>query len=329
MSNIYNNWLHPHLDTQTSEQSVPFVTQIVENRTPEGKYFGRNRIDIFKNVMMIDTCYNIDQPLEKKQDVDMGSQTLDIILFRGRNGLFRHPGSDGYMPFEERRVLLTNITCTRPHEVQFGANSELHMSHAALTHRQLSALVDAYPQQLEQLMKIIEHLDDDVILGDYAKQMTVMQQNSLAAIFAPHIMGNSAESFILDNMMQYLGSLFPTVRASKAISKVRYDYNLRNKIREAKEIIDTDIQRPLSLRDLALAVGTNEHYLKAGFKHEYGITVFGYLYECRMRAALQLLKTLNLPVDQIAAIVGYNDSTAFYTAFRRRFGVTPNQYRLR
>ncbi|MCM1311028.1 MAG: helix-turn-helix transcriptional regulator [Bacteroides sp.] len=81
------------------------------------------------------------------------------------------------------------------------------------------------------------------------------------------------------------------------------------------------------MRKLALEVGTNENYLKTGFRYEFGLTVYGYLFERRMLAARQLLLDTSLPIGQIARIAGYTDPVGFYQPFRRRFGLTSTQFR--
>ena len=52
-----------------------------------------------------------------------------------------------------------------------------------------------------------------------------------------------------------------------------------------------------------------------------------YLRKLRMERALELLETSLLSIKEIAAKVGYNDSSHFMREFKKSYGSTPSQYR--
>ena len=47
----------------------------------------------------------------------------------------------------------------------------------------------------------------------------------------------------------------------------------------------------------------------------------------RFQRALMLLVETELPVEQIAAKIGYENYSYFYRQFKAHYGVTPGQYR--
>jgi AraC family transcriptional regulator, transcriptional activator of the genes for pyochelin and ferripyochelin receptors len=57
----------------------------------------------------------------------------------------------------------------------------------------------------------------------------------------------------------------------------------------AKEILQSNLQHPPSLLELARQVGLNDYKLKRGFRQIFGTTVFGYLQNCRLEQAQHLL----------------------------------------
>jgi AraC-like DNA-binding protein len=49
--------------------------------------------------------------------------------------------------------------------------------------------------------------------------------------------------------------------------------------------------------------------------------------EFRIAMARRYLKETSLPASEIAALVGYSDSTSLYRSFQKTVGLTPGQYR--
>ncbi|MNG14386.1 Exoenzyme S synthesis regulatory protein ExsA [compost metagenome] len=47
----------------------------------------------------------------------------------------------------------------------------------------------------------------------------------------------------------------------------------------------------------------------------------------RIKKGIELLQNSNMKVYEIAPQVGFKDDKYFYRVFKRRFGVTPDEYR--
>ncbi|HEY8947163.1 MAG TPA: AraC family transcriptional regulator [Polyangiaceae bacterium] len=84
---------------------------------------------------------------------------------------------------------------------------------------------------------------------------------------------------------------------------------------------------PPTLRELARAVGLNEFKLKAGFRAQFGASVFGYLRTQRMELARRLLLQRGLSVTEVALKVGYANPSKFAAAFRKHFALPPSAFR--
>ena len=82
-----------------------------------------------------------------------------------------------------------------------------------------------------------------------------------------------------------------------------------------------------SLDELASMACSNRATLNEQFQHLFGMSVFEWLHEQRMQHAAYLLGNSREQIQQIASDVGYHNSTAFSTAFKRRFGLSPRAYR--
>lgn len=81
-----------------------------------------------------------------------------------------------------------------------------------------------------------------------------------------------------------------------------------------------------SVDDVARELHVSARTLKRKLA-EYGATYSTLLDEIRLRDALRLLEGTRLPVDEIAARVGYTDRANFTRAFKRWTGVAPSERR--
>jgi len=100
------------------------------------------------------------------------------------------------------------------------------------------------------------------------------------------------------------------------------------KMHLARKVLLENIEMPLSLKDLAHQIGTNEFNLKKYFKEVFGTTVFGYLHDFRMERSKTLLCEEELKISDVAQQMGYKHATHFTAAFKKHFGYLPNKIRI-
>lgn len=98
-------------------------------------------------------------------------------------------------------------------------------------------------------------------------------------------------------------------------------------IHQARCLLEQEYMNPPSIAELARQVGTNATVLKKGFRHLYKETIYGYLFEYRMNIAHKLIVDSHIPIAEIAEKSGYAYQSHFTTAFKRKFGLTPSQFR--
>ena len=95
----------------------------------------------------------------------------------------------------------------------------------------------------------------------------------------------------------------------------------------ARRKLATDLSAPTRISDIARAIGMSESKLTRVFKECFGVTLFDYRLECRMRYALDLLRCKRMPVTQVSYAVGYRHPTSFAAAFQDFFGFPPSRAR--
>ncbi|MBD1874966.1 helix-turn-helix transcriptional regulator [Nodosilinea sp. FACHB-131] len=100
-----------------------------------------------------------------------------------------------------------------------------------------------------------------------------------------------------------------------------------DRIYQARDLVAQRLDDPLSLLELARAVGLNDCTLKRGFRQVLGTTVFGYLRQQRLIKARQLLQDTEMSVAEVTYQVGYSHAGHFAAAFKREFGVSPKAFK--
>jgi AraC family transcriptional activator of pobA len=93
------------------------------------------------------------------------------------------------------------------------------------------------------------------------------------------------------------------------------------------DVIETRYHEPISLTDVASAVGLSPGYVTTVVGERTGRTVQQWLTERRMREARRLLADTDLTVGAVATRVGYRDAGYFIKRFRRSHGAAPSAWR--
>jgi transcriptional regulator GlxA family with amidase domain len=99
------------------------------------------------------------------------------------------------------------------------------------------------------------------------------------------------------------------------------------RIRRVVEWLEGDWRRPLRLADLAGRVGLGVSRLEHLFKTHTKLSIREFVREKRLLEAAQLLASTDERVSQIGYAVGFRDMSNFDHAFKRRFGMSPREYR--
>ena len=98
-------------------------------------------------------------------------------------------------------------------------------------------------------------------------------------------------------------------------------------ILRAMDYIYEHLHEPLTVRDVADALGRNRSYFSALFKRETGVGVAEYILSKRIEAAKNMLRLSEIPYAEIAAILAFSSQSHFSRVFREKVGMTPREYR--
>lgn len=88
-----------------------------------------------------------------------------------------------------------------------------------------------------------------------------------------------------------------------------------------------DLNREVSVDDLAQLVNLSPSRLRHLFKEETGVSPAQYLKSHRLLKAQQLLETTLLSLKEIMHRAGFRDRSHFMRDFKKAYGLPPLQYR--
>jgi len=99
------------------------------------------------------------------------------------------------------------------------------------------------------------------------------------------------------------------------------------RIKRVTTVLDQKYQDPPSIDQLADEVGLSASRLAHLFREEEGKSIQSYVKERRLTMAAMFLVQTHDRISQIAYTVGFGDVSNFNHAFKRRFAMSPRQYR--
>ncbi len=98
-------------------------------------------------------------------------------------------------------------------------------------------------------------------------------------------------------------------------------------VRRAQDYIERHYQGRITVDELAAIVTVGRRNLERRFKKATANTVIEYIQRVRIEAAKKSLETGRKTINELMYEVGYSDTKAFRTTFRRITGLSPQGYR--
>ncbi len=87
--------------------------------------------------------------------------------------------------------------------------------------------------------------------------------------------------------------------------------------------IEDNIDRSIGLAELAALVNVSRFHFARLFKRGTGVSAIGFVEQCRIRRAQELIAESDIPLAEIALMTGFSDQSHFTRRFHRHVGCTP------
>ena len=93
--------------------------------------------------------------------------------------------------------------------------------------------------------------------------------------------------------------------------------------------VNCNFAREISIDEISAHVGMNKSSFCTFIRNETGQTFTNYVNSVRLSLAANLLKDSDLHISEIGASVGLTDTPYFCRIFKKKYGLTPTEYRKR
>lgn len=148
----------------------------------------------------------------------------------------------------------------------------------------------------------------------------------LALALVEEDLGSSIASAIARNLVLYLRR---PGGQSQFKQPLQQQHNAGNKMREVIDYITGNLDSALSIDDLANEAAMSPRSFSRLFKQELGTSPAAFIREQRLTVACSLLCEGDNSLKQIARSTGFSSTAVFSNAFKRKFGLSPEDYRVR
>ena len=135
---------------------------------------------------------------------------------------------------------------------------------------------------------------------------------------------NASTLHLIGHLCLFLDALITSsaTRRGAAGTRLRDFY-----IQEAVAYIEKNYQRELTVEEIAGACQLNRNYFSKVFKESMGCPPQEFLIRMRLAKATEMMRTGSASIREIAAACGYPNQLHFSRAFKKRYGVSPREWR--
>lgn len=135
---------------------------------------------------------------------------------------------------------------------------------------------------------------------------------------------STARTFKEYMKISMLSNLMFTKLVSDASINKKYPF-----IDACKDYIARNLRKPLKVQDIGPQIGVNNSYLSKIFSKTEGMTISQYIAKERCSHAANLLKYSDYDISEIAEYFCFSSQSHFGVQFKKIYGMTPKEYRIR
>ncbi len=182
---------------------------------------------------------------------------------------------------------------------------------------------------LERMMPNLSHLTVDRHAPG-ATEADVAQMKSLCEQLRRHVdleWEDESRYFETNKLLYSILDLMYTIFCTGERDHTRGNSSPNNRLFEVVLYLEDHYRENLTTQNVADHFGYSREYFCRLFKRYFNQTFKQYLTEVRLNAAVKDLRMTERGVGQIGIECGFPDEKSFFAAFKKKYGMTPAQYR--
>lgn len=237
--------------------------------------------------------------------------------------------SDAYLPGDEEALILPQLARLQRFGVAFGSTrgGTGWLAHARLLEERRVAVhwdeMSLYRERFPNLIHCssLYEIDADRFTASSSQVVLDMMLFVIAQQISPELADNIARQQGLERIRP--GHEKQTVPAESRISQHPI------KLTEALQVMEANIEEPLTSDEIAGCVGISRRQLERLFKQTLNTLPSKYYQVLRLERSRQLIVRTQKSIVQIGLSCGFSSGSHFATAYRAHFAVTPREERAR
>ncbi len=265
---------------------------------------------------------------------------INYIKSEGENTQFNvlHSHED----YEIRLIISGKASCMiggqiidyKKHDIHFIGKNTPHIPVLLQTKKNVKSIILHFHSVL-----FPENIDE---LPDYVHIAKVLKEGQAGLVYTKKTLGAEIEKILnemdgktgitkvnrLLHILELLGKSQPKMVIVKQ-EKEALEKQSRNLevVSLTRDFLHQNMQRELSLSDIAQAVHTSSTNLCRVFKRNMQLTVFEYLNRIRIENVCRLLLHSELSISEIAYVSGFNNMAYFNRRFKEIMKISPSEFR--
>ena len=114
---------------------------------------------------------------------------------------------------------------------------------------------------------------------------------------------------------------------AQRVARSKMPQGMSQEIFNSVQYITQHINEAIQVGDVAEHIGRSRSWLCARFKKELGFDISHFIMRCKLEEAKSLLTYSDKPLIEISNYLCFSSQSYFQNVFKRKYGVTPKQFR--
>ncbi|NDV26798.1 helix-turn-helix transcriptional regulator [Desulfovibrio sp. JC010] len=156
--------------------------------------------------------------------------------------------------------------------------------------------------------------------------MDPVVQAAANELFYGLVGGKCSRIYLEGKALELIGLQVMKLENSERVRSSGLSLSELEQIRAIHEEVKEKFDCPPSMAELADSHMMSAGKIQAGFQELYGMTVFAFLKEYKLRKARMFFENGDMNVSEVAWALGYTNLSHFSAAFKKRYGVLPKKF---